>query len=65
MTNCPVADDGFTFDDLSDDSDFIVGQQHADAFADCSGVAADGDKMAITTRAHRDVTSKTQDAFCT
>ena len=23
MTNCPVADDGFTFDDLSDDSDFI------------------------------------------
>ena len=65
MTNCPVADDGFTFDDLSDDGDLVGGEQHADAFADCGRVAADGDKMSITTHADRNITSKTQDAFCT
>jgi hypothetical protein len=65
MTNCPIADDGFTFDDLSDDGDLVVGKQHADTFADRSRVATDGNKMSITTHADRNVTSKTQDAFCT
>jgi hypothetical protein len=65
MANRAVADDGFAFDDLSDHSDFIVRQQHAHAFADRSGVAADRDKVTVAVRADYDVTSETQDAFCT
>jgi hypothetical protein len=65
MANCPVADDGFTFDDLGNDDDLVVGEQHADAFADYSRVATNRNKMSVTTGADRNVTSKTQYAFRT
>jgi hypothetical protein len=65
MTNSPVADDGFTFDDLGDDRYLVVGEQHANAFANSSRVTTDGDQLSITMQADRNVTSKTQDAFCT
>jgi hypothetical protein len=64
MTNCPIADDGFTFDDLSDDGNVIVGKQHANAFADRSGVTADRDKLSVAAHADRNVTSETQHALC-
>ena len=65
MANCTVADDGLTFDDLGDDDDLVVGEQHADAFADNSRVPTNRNKMSVTTRADRNVTSKTQYTFCT
>jgi hypothetical protein len=43
MAHRPVADDGFTFDNLGDEGDFIIREQHADAFANRGGVAADRD----------------------
>jgi len=64
MANRAVADDGFAFNDLGDDGDFVVGEQHANAFADRGSVAADHDKMSVAARADRDVASETQDAFC-
>ena len=63
MANCPVADDGFAFDDLSDDGDFVISEEDAHAFADRRSIAADGNKMSVTARADRNVTSKTQNAF--
>jgi hypothetical protein len=65
MANGAVADDGFALYDLGDDGNVVVGKQHANAFADRSGVAADRDKMSVAARADRNVTSETQHAFCT
>jgi hypothetical protein len=64
MANGAVADDGFAFDDLSDDGNVVVGKQHANAFADRSGVTADRDKLSVGTHADRNVTSETQHALC-
>ena len=65
MANRTVADDGFASDDLGDDGDFVVGEQHPNAFADRSGVTTDRDKMSVTARADRNVTRETQHAFRT
>jgi hypothetical protein len=51
MANGTITDNGFALEDLGHDGDVIVSEQHANAFADRSGVAADGDKMSIATRA--------------
>ena len=65
MANRTVVDDGFAFDDLGDDGDFVVGKQDPNAFADRSGITTDRDKMSVAGRADRNVTSETQHTFCT
>lgn len=64
MANRPVADNRFAFDDLRYDGDFVFGEEDAHAFADRRGIATDGNKVSVAARADRNVTSKTQNAFC-
>ncbi len=63
MTHCAVTDNGLAFDYFSDKRDLVVSEQHANAFADCSGVAADCDELSVAVRAHRDIARKTQYAI--
>jgi hypothetical protein len=64
MANGSVADDGFAFDDFSDDGDFVVCEHHTDTLADSGGIAADRNEMPIAGGANRDIASETEDAFC-
>ena len=52
MANRTITDNGLALDDLGDDGDVIVSEQHANAFADRAGVAADRDEMSVAVRAN-------------
>ncbi len=58
MANRPIADNGFAFDDLRYDGDFVVSKEDAHTFTNRCSIAADSDKMSVTVRADRNVTSR-------
>jgi hypothetical protein len=63
MANRSVADDGFAFNDLGNNSDLVVREQHANAFTDRRRVAANRDEMSVAARANRNIASETEHAF--
>jgi hypothetical protein len=65
MPNGSVADNGFAFDDLSDDIDFVVSEQDSHTFAYSCCVATDGDQLPVASHMNRDVARETGNAFCT
>jgi hypothetical protein len=64
MPNSSIANDRFALNDLSDDIDFVVSEQHTNTFADSCRIAADRDKLSVATHADRNVAREAQDALC-
>lgn len=63
MTDRSVADHRFTFDDLRQHIDVVLGKQHANAFADGHRVSTNGYEKTRVAHTNPNVARETQDAF--